>query len=205
MPEKIEMLQDLKHLYRPSPKEPVLVEVPTLNFIALDGSGDPNNSPLYQDTLQSLYQLAFTVKFAIKKAAGQDFQVMPLEGLWWAEDMTDFLTRAKDNWIWTMMIAQPPVVTPEWIETARAQILAKKDPAPRISKVRFIPYAEGTAVQIMHIGPYSAEGPNVQRIHAYAQSQGYHLAGKHHEIYLGDPRRTAPEKLRTILRQPVAR
>jgi hypothetical protein len=205
MPEKIDLSKELKHLYAPSPKEPVIVDVPPLNFLALDGSGDPNNSPLYQETVQSLYSLSYGLKFAIKKAGGPEYQVMPLEGLWWAEDMSDFITRDKQNWIWTMLIAQPAPVTPEWLETVRAATLAKKDAAPRVAEVRWLTYTEGLSVQLMHLGPYSAEGPNIQRMHQFAFAQGYRLEGKHHEIYLGDPRRTAPEKLRTVLRQPITR
>lgn len=195
MPEKIDQAKEYRHLYQPSAKTPLIVTIPPFNFITLEGSGDPNSGQLYQDTLQSLYQLAYTLKFGIKKAGGVDFQVMPLEGLWWAEDMRDFLTREKGSWQWRMMIAQPPLVTPEWVETARRQALAKKDAAPRLHEVQFQTYAEGLCVQILHLGPYSTEGPNIQRIHSFAQDQGYHLAGLHHEIYLGDPRRTAPDKL----------
>ena len=205
MPKKIDLTKEYKHLYQPSAKTPVILTVPAFNFLSLEGNGDPNNSQLYQDTLQSLYQLSYTIKFALKKAAGIDFQVMPLEGLWWAEDMTDFLTREKSNWLWRMMIAQPPQVTAEWVEKGRLQALGKKDAAPRLREIQFQTYEEGLCVQILHIGPYSAEGPNIQRIHAYALEQGCHLTGLHHEIYLGDPRRTAPEKLKTVVRQPIAR
>jgi len=205
MPKKIDLTKEYKQLYQPSAKTPVILTVPAFNFLSLEGNGDPNNSQLYQDTLQSLYQLSYTIKFALKKASGIDFQVMPLEGLWWAEDMTDFLTREKSNWLWRMMIAQPPQVTAEWVEKGRLQALAKKDAAPRLREIQFQTYEEGLCVQILHIGPYSAEGPNIQRIHAYALEQGCHLTGLHHEIYLGDPRRTAPEKLKTVVRQPIAR
>ena len=125
MPKKIDLTKEYKQLYQPSAKTPVILTVPAFNFLSLEGNGDPNNSQLYQDTLQSLYQLSYKIKFALKKASGIDFQVMPLEGLWWAEDMTDFLTREKSNWLWRMMIAQPPQVTAEWIEKGRLQALAK--------------------------------------------------------------------------------
>jgi hypothetical protein len=205
MPITVDLSKDLKPLYQPSAKEPTIVEVPPLTFIALDGSGDPNTSPLYVDTIQSLYQVAYTLKFTIKKSNGDDFRVMPLEGLWWAKDMDSFLNGNKNLWSWRMMIAMPSLVSPEWFELARKQILAKKDAAPRSAEVRMEPYAEGTSVQLMHIGPYSAEGPNIQLVHAYAISRGYRLAGLHHEIYLSDPRRSAPEKMRTIIRQPIAK
>lgn len=205
MTAKIDLYTELKDLYQPSPKAPVIVDVPPIQFLMLDGSGDPNTSPVYQEALNCLYSFSYTLKFGIKKAEGIEYKVMPLEGLWWAEDMENFLTGAKSKWLWTMMIAQPTPVTVEWVEKVRTQLMAKRDSSPMISQVRFETYQEGTSVQIMHIGPYSAEGPNVQRIHEHAASQGYHLSGKHHEIYLGDPRRAAPEKLRTVLRQPIAR
>lgn len=205
MSEKIDLIKDLKPLYQPPTKEPVIVTVPALQFLMLDGHGDPNTSPDYAVTVQSLYQFAYTLKFAVKKDSGTDFVVMPLEGLWWSENMDVFLTREKSSWSWRMMIAQPPLVTPGWVETARKQVLAKKDAAARSAEVRFENYAEGLCVQLMHIGPYDAEGPNIQRMHAYALQQGYRLTGLHHEIYLSDPRRAAPEKMRTIIRQPIAK
>lgn len=205
MPEKIDLIKELKPLYQPPTKEPVIVTVPTLPVLMLDGSGDPNTSPDYAAAVQSLYQFAYTLKFAIKKATGSDFSVMPLEGLWWAEDMNTFVSGDKSAWSWRMMIAQAGLVTPQWVEDARKQALAKKDAAPRIADVRFESYAEGLCVQLMHIGPYADEGPNIQRMHAYALQNGYHLAGLHHEIYLSDPRRSAPEKMRTIIRQPIAK
>jgi hypothetical protein len=205
MPEKIDLVNDLKLLYQPSTKEPGIVFVPAMQFIMLDGHGDPNISPEYATTLQSLYQFAYTIKFAIKKSTGADFAVMPLEGLWWSDNMDDFLTREKSSWSWRMMIAQPPLVTSEWIETARLQVLAKKDVGLRAAQIRFETYEEGMCVQLMHVGPYDDESPNIQRMHQFAFDHGYHLAGLHHEIYLSDPRRAAPSKLRSVLRQPIAK
>jgi hypothetical protein len=205
MADKIDLIKDLKPLYQPPSKEPVIVTIPALDFLMLDGSGDPNTSPAYAEAVQSLYQMAYTLKFAIKKATGADFAVMPLEGLWWAEDMGTFQTRDKSAWSWRMMIAQPSLVTPDWFETAKKQALSKKDAASRIAQIRLESYDEGLCVQLMHIGPYDAEAPNIERIHAHALQQGFHLAGLHHEIYLSDPRRSAPEKMRTIIRQPIAR
>lgn len=207
MNDPIDLLKEYKQLYLPSPKEPAIVDVPPLNFLMLDGFGNPNTSPLYQDAVTALYSLAYTLKFAMKKTAGTDFKVMPLEGLWWVEgeqkDQADFLKLEKDNWHWTMMIVQPTVVTAAWIETSRKAAIAKKDAPASLGQIRFETYHEGPAVQLMHLGPYSSEAPNIARMHTYALEQGYRLEGKHHEIYLGDPRRTSPEKLRTVLRQPV--
>jgi hypothetical protein len=205
MSNPIDLTQTLKYLYLPSFKAPVIVQVPPLNFLMIDGHGDPNVTPAYQAAVEALYQFSYSLKFAMKKEAGIEYKVMPLEGLWWAENMDSFVSGAKETWDWTMMIAQPDPVTTAWVEKTLAALAVKKDSAPAIPQVRFECYAEGASVQILHLGPYSAEYHNVQRIHAFAAEQGYHPAGKHHEIYLGDPRRTAPEKLRTVLRQPIAR
>lgn len=209
MTDPMDLSKEYKHLYKPSTKEPGIVEVPAFNFLMIDGHGNPNTSPEYVAALEALYSLAYTLKFAIKKSTGVDFKVMPLEGLWWVKggqnDQAEFVKQEKDSWFWTMMIHQPPVVTPEWVETARQQALAKKGAPIRIPEIRFENYHEGLSVQLMHIGPYSEEGPNIARIHAFALSQGYRLEGKHHEIYLGDPRRAAPEKLQTVVRQPITK
>jgi hypothetical protein len=192
-------------LFAPSPKVPAIVEVPPFSFLMLDGQGDPNTSPAYQSALEALFQLSYGLKFTIKKAGGQEYRAMPLEGLWWTPDMDLFSVSQKDAWYWTMMILQPEPVTAEWVERVRAQLLAKKIHSPLLEQVRFEEYAEGLSVQLMHIGPYAAEGPNIAAMHAFARQAGYRLVGKHHEIYLGDPRRSAPEKLKTILRQPITR
>lgn len=206
MEKTMDLLKELKPLYQPSPKEPVIVDVPAFSYLMLDGQGDPNTSLLYQEAVSALYSLSYTVKFAIKKAQGVDFKVMPLEGLWWVEgkqnDQADFLKLEKDTWFWTMMILQPPLVTRDWVETAR-QTAIKKAASPQIGQIRFESYHEGPAVQLMHIGPYITEAPNIARMHEFAIARGYQLRGKHHEIYLNDPRRTDPEKLHTVLRQPV--
>lgn len=203
MPEKLDLLKRWKHLYS-SPREPVVVEVPPINFLMIDGHGDPNVTPLYQEAVEGLFSLAYTLKFALKKAGGVDYGVMPAEGLWWVKDMAAFSLEDKAAWEWTMMIAQPEFVTAEWVEQARAEALKKKG-LPALERIRFETYAEGTAAQMMHIGPYADEGPNIVRLHAFIAAQGGRLRGKHHEIYLSDVRRSAPEKLRTVIRQPFER
>ncbi len=192
----------LKQYYSPSVKQPQIIIIPPMNFLMIDGHGDPNTDSSYSAAVSALYTLAYTLKFGLKNTGTPDFKVFPLQGLWWAADMNTFLTGEKSAWDWTMMIAQPDWISQEQINQARLKAAAKVDKAT-LEKVRFETYNEGLVVQLMHIGPYSAEGPNIARMHAFAREQGYELSGKHHEIYLGNPQRSAPEKLKTIIRQPI--
>lgn len=198
---KIEWKKDFKPLYFP-PAQPVMVTVPTLQYLMIDGHGDPNNNPVYQEAIEALFSLSYTLKFAIKKAEGVEYTVFPAEGLWWEENMAAFSQEHKERWDWTMMVAQPKVVTREWVEQARAEVARKKS-NPALARVRLEVYDEGPCAQLMHTGPFSAEGPNIARLHAFIAAQGFERAGKHHEIYLSDMRRTAPEKLKTVIRQPM--
>ena len=200
---RIDFKRELKHLYSPRKGKLGIVDVPQMAFLMIDGHGDPNTSTDYQEVLNALYAMAYTLKFAVK-ALGNDFSVMPLEGLWWMEGMSAFSLENKDRWDWTMMIMQPEWVTAELVETARQEVARKKDP-PALPRIRFGTYHEGLSVQMMYVGPYDEEHETIMGLHAYAEEEGYVLHGKHHEIYLSDPRRTAPEKLRTVIRQPVAR
>jgi hypothetical protein len=201
MSEKLDWKKDLKNLYFP-PVNPVTVDVPSMNYLMLDGHGDPNQSTQFQTAVEALFSLAYTTKFAMKKAEAIDFAVFPLEGLWWVDNMREFSIDHKENWDWTLMIAQPQPVTKEWIEKARKEALKKRG-LVLLEQVRFDTYFEGCSAQLMHTGPYSAEGPNIARLHAYIKDQGGQIDGlKHHEIYLGDVRRSAPEKLKTAIRQP---
>jgi hypothetical protein len=202
--EKIDYKKQLKELYNAKVGQPATVNVPKMNFIMIDGHGDPNTSQEYIDAIQTLYPVAYTIKFMIKKELGKDFGVMPLEGLWWTEKMADFSVEDKSNWLWTAMIMQPDFVTKEMFETAVKQVADKKKPAS-IDKVRFENYNEGRSAQVMYVGPYSGEGPTIMELHEFIKQQGGKLDENnkhHHEIYLGDPRRTDPSKLKTIIRQP---
>jgi hypothetical protein len=200
---KVDLKKELKHLYLPSAKEPSIVEVPEMNFIMIDGTGNPNTAKEYQESLEALYALSYTLKFKLKLGPeARDFTVMPLEGLWWTDDMGRFNVDHKDIWMWTSMIMQPEFVTQELFEVALEDVRKKKDP-PALDKTRLEAYAEGLSAQIMYIGPYSDEAPTIERLHAFIEAQGGRLRGKHHEIYLGDPRRTAPERLKTVIRQPM--
>lgn len=201
--EKIDLKNDLKHLYNPPSKEPVFVDVPVFNYLMVDGQGLPDG-PDAAAAIQTLYSVAYTLKFAVKKERAIDYGVMPLEGLWWPDDMADFLQGNKDNWQWTYMIMQPDFITRPMVEKAVDEVKRKKNPAA-IGKLKFEPLAEGKSAQIMHFGPYSAEGPNIKKVHNLIEESGHTFSGqkqKHHEIYLSDPGRTAPEKLKTIIRQP---
>ena len=202
--DKIDFKKTLKHLYLPSFKEVGVVDVPEMTFLMIDGKGDPNTAHEYQDAIEALYGTAFTLKFMLKKRGGTpDYSVPPLEGLWWAEDMSVFIQEKKDDWFWTMMIMQPEFVSREMVSEA-AEVVRKKKNPPALSKLRYETYHEGLSVQIMHIGPYAEEGSTIQKLHQFALDQGYQLRGKHHELYISDPRRIASEKMRTVVRQPVA-
>ncbi|MEE9189084.1 MAG: GyrI-like domain-containing protein [Anaerolineales bacterium] len=193
--------KELKHLYGPSKKEFSVVDVPPMNFLMIDGHGDPNDNPDFQEGMEALYGMAYTIKFALKPQ-GIEYVVPPSEGLWWMEDMSEFSLETKDRWQWTLMIMQPDEVTQEIVAAAQGELARKKDP-PALSKLRYERYHEGLSVQIMYLGAYADEGPTIARMHEFIRENGYDFNGKHHEIYLGDPRRTAPEKLKTVIRQPV--
>jgi hypothetical protein len=194
----------LKHLYQPTHKAFTVVDVPPLPFLMVDGQGDPNTTPEFQEAMQALYGMAYTLKFASKGQMGIDFTVMAVEGLWWTGDRAELDLADKSYWQWTAMIVLPDAITSEMVEAARAALARKKD-VPALSRLRFEIYHEGLSVQIMYYGAYAGEGPTIARMHQFIRDNDYAFNGKHHEIYLGDPRRTAPEKLRTVLRQPVRR
>ncbi len=199
--EKFDAKKALKALYQPSQKEFSIIDVPEMNFLMIDGQGNPNTSERYTEAVEVIYSLAYAIKFQLKPL-GLEYSVPPLEGLWWLEDMTQFSLATKDFWQWTMMIMQPPFVTKAQVDEAVDTVARKKKPA-HLSEVRFEPYREGLSVQIFYLGAYVDEGPTIARMHEFAHQKGYSLAGKHHEIYLNDPRRTAPDKLKTIIRQPI--
>src|SRR6266511_2425845 len=202
MSTKIDPKRELRQLYR-ARRAPELVEVPALAFLMIDGHGDPNASPRYQAALQALYGVSYALKFALKRGPLQlDYPVMPLEGLWWVPDMSEFSIKHKSDWDWTMMIMQPAEVTPELAEEAARTVAGKKQ-LTAATELRLERYTEGASAQILHLGPYADEGPTIERLHAFIEEQGYDKRGKHHEVYLGDPRRSAPERLKTIIRQPI--
>ncbi len=199
---KVDFRKELKHLWQPSDKEVVLVDVPTMNYLMVDGEGDPNNSQAFSDAVEALFAVSYTVKFKVKKGPlAIDYGVMPLEGLWWADEMSRFSVEDKSDWKWTLMIMQPDFVTKEIIDAAISEIRKKKNPAS-ISRVRFDALPEGKCAQILHVGPFSQEGPTVEKVHKFIDSRGKRI-GKHHEIYLSDIRKADPEKWKTVIRQPM--
>ena len=198
----IDYKKQLKEFYRASAKTAAEVTIPEMNFLMVDGKGEPG-SPDYSAAVEALYKVSYTVKFTIRKLqGGLDYGVMPLEGLWWADDMSDFVRGEKSNWIWTMMIMQPELVTEELIQAAIDQVKTKKS-LTAMDKLRFENFCEGRCAQILHVGPFSDEGPTIQRLHSFINESGHEIAGKHHEIYLTDIRRAAPENWKTIIRQPM--
>jgi hypothetical protein len=200
---KIDFKKEFIELYNP-PKAFVVVNMPEMKFLMVDGHGDPNIAQDYQDALEALYALAYKVKFISKASTGKDYVVPPLEGLWWAEDMVAFtVDRDKSSWDWTMMIMVPEWITEEIFNHGVTQVRKGKNPVA-LDKIRLESYQEGLAVQIMHIGSYDDEAQVLEKMHReFIPQQGYEMHGKHHEIYLSDPRRVPAEKLKTVLRQPV--
>ena len=200
--QKIDIKKELKHLYQPSAKEVVQVDVPALRFLMIDGEGDPNTSQHYAQAVEALFTVSYAVKFMVKKGpVATDYAVMPLEGLWWADDMTSFATNEKSRWKWTMMIMQPNFVDIEVLHGAIAEVKNRKA-LPAINKLRIETFTEGLCTQVLHIGPFNDEGPTIQRVHAFILARSS-LAGKHHEIYLSDIRRADPAKWKTVIRQPM--
>ena len=201
---KIDYKKELKHLYRPSAKKVEAVDVPRMNFLMIDGKGDPSTSQEFKDAIGVLYPLSYTLKFMIKKGEiGVDYGVLPLEGLWWADDMSSFVDDRREHWQWTLMIMQPELVTEQMVQEANAQVLKKKNPVS-LPLVRFESFEEGKVAQILHVGPFSEEGPSVEKVHAFIEENGSQRRGKHHEIYLSDIRRAAADNWKTIIRQPMS-
>ena len=201
---KVDFKKQMKELYNPPKDDFSVVDVPSMQYLKVDGHGDPNTEPAYKQAIEALYAVAYKLKFMSKKELGKDYVVPPLEGLWWAQDMETFTTqRDKSQWDWTMMIMAPEWITPEMVHLVIEEVGKKKD-LPTLGKLRLERLNEGLCVQVMHLGSYDDEGPVLARMHEdFIPDNGYVETGKHHEIYLSDPRKSAPEKLKTVLRQPV--
>jgi hypothetical protein len=200
---KVDLRRERAFLYNPSAKEVQFVEVPTMHCLMVDGTGDPNTSHDYAAAVEALYAVSYALRFVVKRAPGGiDYSVLPLEGLWWTSEPGQVNYDDKSDWHWTMLIAQPEPVTADMVRGALEEVSRKKR-LEAVAKVRYEELVEGLAAQVMHIGPYSDEPPTVARLHAAIGAGGYEPTGRHHEVYLGDPRRAEPAKLKTILRQPV--
>ena len=210
----LDLKKELKHLYMPSAKKIEILKVPMLQFAMIDGAiekgKEPGNSPGFQEATQALYSISYTLKFMLKKRKTNpiDYPVMALEGLWWVEDGFFDIT-VKDNWFYTLMILQPDVITKDVFAEGLEQVRKKKGDSPALSKLRLANFEEGLCVQVMHVGPYATEPATIERMRAFATENGYSDRvgpnGKHHEIYLGDPRKAVPEKLKTVLRHPLVK
>lgn len=200
--QKVDLKRELRHLYQPSAEEVIQVEVPTFQFLMIDGKGDPNTSQAYAEAVEALFSVSYTAKFMLKKAAqGIDYAVMPLEGLWWSDDMSAFITNDRSKWKWTMMIMQPHFVEATVIQAAIVEVKRKKA-LSAVNELRLESFTEGLCAQTLHVGPFSEEGPTIQRVHDFIGQRSV-LAGKHHEVYLSDIRRANPVKWKTIIRQPM--
>lgn len=205
--EKLDLKKQWKQFYAAKAGAVAAVDLPSLNFLMVDGEGDPNASQSFQEAVEALYSLSYSLKFALKKSPlAIDYGVMPLEGLWWADDPRVFGWEGrsvdKSAWKWTAMIAQPEFIGQREVDAAFEEVRKKKNLAA-LDRLRFETFTEGASAQILHTGPFSTEGPTIQRMHDFIHAAGKKLRGKHHEIYLNDSRRTVPEKLKTILRQPM--
>lgn len=201
--EKIDFKKTRASLYHAPSDRFVLIDIPVMRFVKVDGHGDPNAAPAYRQAVEWLYSVSYAMKFAAKTSTNQDYVVPPLEGLWWADDPSDFVARRKERWHWTMMIMAPEIVDHDMVKAAVDKTSKKLGKPPE--SLRWEAYDEGLSLQILHIGSYDDEGPILATLHDDEMpSRGLTFAGPHHEIYLSDPRRVAPSKLKTLLRQPVA-
>lgn len=205
---KLDLKKELRQYYLPSAKQVVMVDVPRFQFVMIDGAiesgSEPGKSPAFKENMEALYGAAYTLKFMskLRKDEPIDYSVMALEGLWWVED-GNFNIQKKDNWVYTVMILQPDLITAEMFTDALAQLRKKKGDQPAFSKLRLESFQEGLCVQIMHVGPYATEPATVEKMETFAHLQGYRMQGKHHEIYTGNPLTASPENLKTVLRHPV--
>jgi len=202
---KIDFKKELKHLYKPSVKTVTAVDVPEMQFLMIDGEGDPNTSVAFQDAIQCLFPVSYTLKFMAKRGEiGIDYVVPPLEGLWWCDDMHNFNVEDKSNWKWTLMIMQPDFITQSMVESAVSEVKKKKNPT-LLEQLKFQKFNEGLSAQIMHVGPFTEEGPTVEKVHSFIQNSEWLRTGKHHEIYLSDIRRGNPHNWKTVIRQPFTK
>ncbi len=198
---KLDLKRAMRRLYFP-PAQPVLVDVPEMQFLEIDGRGDPTTSPAYREGVEALFAVSYGLKFTIKRVEPEDdYTVMPLETLWWTDEKT-FSIDDRSTWRWTAMVAQPPVINEELVRVASHEAVGKQK-LPAVRKMRLVTFREGLSAQILHVGRYEDELPTIEKLHAFIAEHDYPVRGRHHEIYLSDPKRCAPERMRTVIRQPV--
>jgi len=206
--ETIDLRKQMKDLWSPPAGKVVLVTVPAMPYLVIEGVGNPSTSRAFQEAIQALYSAAYTMKFGAKSAGVAEWKVMPLEALWWkpsGRDLSDadYAATTPVEMAWKALLMQPTVVTGDMLEQAKAEVVRKKKDVPALAQVRLETWAEGLCAQTMYVGPYEGERATIDMMHTWMVANGYRSRGRHHELYLSDPNRTAPERLRTILRLPV--
>lgn len=200
--EKIDFKKQFSDFYSQRKNKITILDVPVFNYLSIEGKGEPD-SQLFLEAMEALYSVSYKLKFRIKESINpKNYTVMPLEGQWWAKNPNDFVNNKKENWQWNLMIMQPNFINNELIEETK-EIIKSKKTLPALEKLKFETIQDGTSAQILHIGPYSEEGPTLVKLHDYFKNKNYTFNGRHREIYIGDPRKSAPERLRTIIRQPI--
>jgi hypothetical protein len=206
--ETIDLRRQMKDLWNPPAGKVVLVTVPAMPYLTVEGVGNPNTAKAFQEAIQVLYSVAYTMKFGARAAGVADWKVTPLEALWWTtsgRDVADadFEGRGGEDIAWKALLMQPAVVTAEMLDQAKAEVVRKKKDMPALGRLCLETWAEGLCVQTMYVGPYEGERPTIEMMHTWMTANGYQARGRHHELYISDPNRTAPEKMKTILRLPV--
>lgn len=198
--DKLDLKKEYRALYTAKPGAVHTVTPGKLNYLCYSGRGDPNHTPAYAAAVEALFSTAYFLKFDVRKRTNVNYGVMPLEGLWWSDDLEAFVRGDRSLWLWTMMILQPAFITAADVDRAKAALAAKRK--FDLEQLRFETFDEGPCAQTLHVGPFTAEGPTIAGLHAWIAEQGHHLSGKHHEIYLNDIRRVPSERWKTIIRQP---
>lgn len=200
---KLDQKRSMRRLYFPPTAEPVLVDVPEMPFLMVDGHGGPFGIPSFVHAVEALFSVSYALKYLIKRVDPEDdYTVMPLEAIWWAGRGDEFWLEDPARWRWTAMVAQPPVATAELVGKAMSEAAAKRS-LPALKKVRLEAFREGLSAEVLHIGPYEDQLPTIEKLRAWIDEHDYPLRGRHHEIYLSDPRRCAASRLKTVARQPV--
>ena len=200
---KVDLKRSMRRLYFPPHDQPVLVDIPEFAFLMIDGRGDPATGRTYAEAMEALFAVSFTLKFMIKRLDPEDdYTVMPLESLWWSSERSGFSIQNRSTSRWTAMITQPPTVSAELLAKATAEVRARRR-LPALGRIRLERFREGLCAQVMHVGPYEDELPTIEKLHAFIAEHDYPLRGRHHEIYLSDPKRCAPDRRKTVIRQPV--